>query len=84
MSVVLFCDLDHLSALRKKMILSDKPIMCVCLYTYGYCHTASRSSSHLHISWHIFPANLFTKIARIETTVLRVTGLFMAASALLK
>lgn len=58
--------------------------MCVCLYAYGYCHTVSRSSSHLHISWYIFPANLFTEIADVDTTLLRVTGLFMVVSALLK
>lgn len=81
MSAVIFCVLDHLSALRKTMVPSDKPTVCVCLYAYSYCHTVSRSSSHLHISWNIFPADLFTKT---DTTLLSVTGFLMVVSALFK
>lgn len=84
MSAVILCDLDHLSALRKKMIPSDKPMVCVCLYAYSYCHTISRSNSDLHISWDIFHADLFTKIADIDPTLLRMVGLCSIVSTLFK
>lgn len=81
---MILCDLDHLSALRKKMIPSDKPMVCVCLYAYSYCHTISRSKSDLHISWGIFHADLFTKIADINTTLLGMVGLCSIVSPLFK
>lgn len=77
---MILCDLDHLSALRKKIM----PSVCVRLYAYSYCNTMSRSSNHLNITWHIFPADLSTKIADIDTTLLRLAGLFRVVSALFK
>lgn len=78
MSAMVLCDLDDPSALRKEMLPSDKSIVCVGLYACCYCHTVSR-----RVAIYMFPGP-FSLLAEIDTTPLRVAGLFRVVPALFK